>query len=451
MTEFTYRDIEAERAVLGSALIDQKAAELVAEMDTEAFNEPMHRVIHSSIKRLIKAGKPVDLVTMHATLEENKQSQLTGGPAYLMDLLKNTLSSANVRHHIAIVRECYTRRQLRNIGKALAEASADDSRSLEEIREQAIETIRDVKSGEITDLVPLEQSIINTFEKLGQMQKQDGKDSGRVPTGLSGLDKCLGGGLLGSMLMIIGARPSVGKSALALTFCLNAARNKKKVLLLSLEMDREEIDERIMSNESLVSLSEITSGEISEESWKAMASVLPHISSLPITYSTEADTVEDLRRAAVTMIEKDGLDLICVDYLQLMRGSKSRYGNRQEEVADISRGLKRLARELQIPIIALSQLSRYEKTAGRKRVPTMSDARESGAIEQDANVFILLHEPEMDEVKSDTEKMMIQNMKKKGYVPILVNIDKNRQGRKAFFYIAFDGQHMRFLPIAKDN
>jgi replicative DNA helicase len=265
------------------------------------------------------------------------------------------------------------------------------------------------------------------------------------------LDKRTGGGLIGSKLMMIGARPSVGKSIFALTMCLNAARKGKKVLFSTLEMEADEITERVFANDSLVQLTEITSDEISTESWQKLASSLPAVSRLPIYYCTEADTVEELRRAAFTMYENGGIDLICVDYLQLMSGSKPRYGNRQEEVADISRGLKKLARELNVPIIALSQLSRFEKRDGKRRAPTMSDARESGAIEQDANIFILLHDPTIEELKTEDEKRMHKNLKDRGLTMIQVKIDKNRQGKKGWFYMAFDGDHMRFTPITKED
>ena len=233
--------------------------------------------------------------------------------------------------------------------------------------------------------------------------------------------------------------------------CLHAARHGKRVLFSSLEMEADEITERVIANESLVNLSEITSDEISAESWGKMAEALPLVASLPIWYTTEADTVEELRRAAFTLYENGGLDLICVDYLQLMSGSRNRYGNRQEEVADISRGLKKLARELDVPIIALSQLTRFDKKDGKRRAPTMSDARESGAIEQDANIFILLHDPDISEMKTEKEKQMHKSLADRGLQMILVKIDKNRQGKKGWFYLAFDGDHMRFMPISKED
>ena len=449
--DLTYRNVEAEQSVLGAALQDAKAAEMVAEMADDEFYEPEHRVIHATIRKMVKEHTPIDLVTAHKALKDQKLDAIIG-PHYLAKLIQQTPTSANVKTYINIVRECCSRRRLKAIGQALIGASMDGTRKVDEIREQAALTIRDVKAGEGARLISQEEAAVATFEKLAEHQKrEDQPETERIATGIKGIDKRTGGGLIGSKLMMIGARPSVGKSIFALTMCLNAARNGKRVLFSTLEMESDEITERVFANESLVPLTEITSDEIAEESWLKLAESLPRVSMLPLYYCTDADTVEELRKAAFSMYENGGIDLICVDYLQLMSGSKNRYGNRQEEVADISRGLKKLARELKIPIIALSQLSRFEKRDKGRKAPTMSDARESGAIEQDANIFILLHDPDIEELKTEEEKRMHKNLKDHGMQMIQVKIDKNRQGKKGWFYLAFDGDHMRFLPLTKED
>ena len=437
-----YLNLEAEQSVLGAALLDASAAELAAEMVQDDFSYPAHKIIHQAIRRMVNEHVPIDLVTMHKALMESNQMDLSGGPGYLTQLINKTPTVANVKTYITIVRECSSRRRLRAIGQELLDASADGLRTVDEIREQTALSIRDVLSGE-SNLVTLSESIVETYDLMGSKESI----SRAVPTGISEIDRCIGGGLLGSLLMVIGARPSVGKSILALTICLNAARSGKRVLFSTLEMDREEIDQRIFAREASVSLSEIVSRNIALDSWQLLADALPRISGLPLTYTTEAYTIEDLRRDAFRMYEDGGLDLICVDYLQLMHGSQRHYGTRQEEVADISRGLKQLARELKVPIIALSQLSRLEKSNGKRQIPTMSDARESGAIEQDANIFILLHDPKYDELSSEYEKDLYKSLEEAGKTLILAIIDKNRQGRKAILWMAFDGDHMRILPV----
>ena len=233
-----------------------------------------------------------------------------------------------------------------------------------------------------------------------------------------------------------------------MTICMNAAKQGKRVLYVSLEKEPDEIMEREFATVSLVPLTEITSDEISVEGWTKVAEILPDLSTKPIFYCTEIHFVEEVRKAAFNLYENGGLDLICVDYIQLLKTTQKR-NSRQEEVADISRGLKWLAQELKIPVIALSQLNRSSQK--EKRPPTMAEARESGAIEQDANIFLLLHDPDTSELKNDDLRRLSSNLEKQSMKLIYVNVDKNRQGKKGVFYIAFDGDHMRFLPLSKEN
>lgn len=451
---FAYSNTDSEMSVLGAAMQDAKALKLVIEMAPEEFTLPEHRLILMAMKSLAEDGKPVDLVTMHDRLSAGKKIDIIGGVAYLMRLISFTPTTANVKTHIGIVRECSARRQLKSIGEALINASGDKERTIDEIREKAALTIRDVKAGETVKLISQEEALMMTYEKMDEAQKREGKPNDRIMTGIRGLDKRTGG-LAGSKLVVIGARPSVGKSIFAMSICMNAAKAGKRVLYVSLEMEADEIMEREFAAASLVPLTEITSNEIQEESWMKLAQSIGYLASQQIFYCTEADTVEEIRKAAFFLFENGGIDLICVDYIQLMEATYARKQNRQEQVAEISRGLKKLAQEMKIPIIALSQLNRSsEKTqTGRrvKRAPTMSEARESGAIEQDANIFILLHDPDVDELEGDELKRMFKNLKDRGMKLIHVNVDKNRQGKKGWFYVAFDGDHMRFLSLSKED
>lgn len=442
-----YTNIEAEINVLGAAMQDDKALKAVVEMDPDDFSEPAHRLILNAMKDLNRAGTPVDLVTMYAEMQKANRIEIIGGPAYLPKLISSVVTTANVKSYIRIVRECATRRRLRGIGESLIQASAESEKTVDEIRETAALDIRKVKGDGGIKLVNQEQAVIDTYEQLSDAQKREGQPDNRIMTGLGPLDK-MTGGLYGSKLMIIGARPSVGKSIFAMTICLNAAKQGKRVLYITMEMKVNELMEREFASASMVNLSEITSGEISEDGWIKLAESIPTLVSKQIFYCTDGYTVEDIRRAAFMLYEDGGIDLICVDYLQLLEGSKKR-SNRQEEVSDISRGLKRLAQELNIPIIALSQLNRGN--AKEKRPPTMNDARESGAIEQDANIFLLLHDPDVDELKNEDLRRLHKNLGDRGMKLIYVNVDKNRQGRKGIFYIAFDGDHMRFLPLSKEE
>ena len=443
----TYKNVEAEVSVLGSAMQDTKALKAVIEMDTEDFTEPVHKIVFSAIKALAVAGTPVDLVTMDDELTKQHRLEMIGGTVTLINMISAVPTTVNVKSYIRIVRECATRRRMRMIGEKLINESADSEKTLDEIREAAALDIRNVKGDGGIKLVSQEDALMQTYELLEKAQKREDKPDNRIMTGLGPLDK-MTGGLYGSKLMVIGARPSVGKSIFAMTICLNAAKQGKKVLYISREMEVNELMERELATESLVALSEITSGEITNDGWMNMATAIGPLSGYKIFYCTEGYTVEDIRKAAFQMYENGGIDLICVDYLQLLESNKKR-SNRQEEVSDISRGLKRLAQEMNIPIIALSQLNRGN--AKEKRPPTMNDARESGAIEQDANIFLLLHDPDVDELKNEDLRRLHKNLGDHGMKLIYVNVDKNRQGRKGIFYIAFDGDHMRFLPLSKEE
>jgi replicative DNA helicase len=266
------------------------------------------------------------------------------------------------------------------------------------------------------------------------------------------------GGLRGSEYVAIGARPSVGKSIFALTYCINAAKQGKRVLLVSLEMDEVQITERVIASQGGGTLNEITSGNITDKGWENIAQVMGPISTLPLWYSTTANTVEKVRRCAYELYEKGGIDLIAIDYIQLMevQNPNARI-NRQEEISRISRGLRQMAAELKIPILVLTQLNRSSTKGtmikGKKvrQEPTMSEARESGSIEQDANIFMLLHDPDESEMRNEEEKDTYKALKAQGYQMMRIIIDKNRQGKRGRVTLAFDGDHMRFLPIARNT
>ena len=442
-----YANIEAEEACLGAALQDKRSVERLKNMSIEDFTEPEHRVLYEAILENNAKGRPVDLVAMHTVLSEQNKLQMIGGDQWLMHLIGSVPTTANMMYYVQMVQECTARRRLRTIGEELIRESGWLDSELDGIREKAALSVRDVKGTGGVKLISQEDAVMMTYDKIDKAQRKDGQSNDRIMTGIKPLDK-MTGGLSGSKLMIIGARPSVGKSIFAMTICMNAAKQGKKVLYISLEMEPEELMEREFAATSLVPLTEITSDEVSLDSWQKLAASVAELGSKPIWYCTEIHFVEEVRKAAFNLYENGGLDLICVDYIQLLKTAQKR-NSRQEEVADISRGLKWLAQELKIPVIALSQLNRASQK--EKRPPTMAEARESGAIEQDANIFLLLHDPDTTELKNEDLRRLSSNLEKRGMKLIYVNVDKNRQGKKGVFYIAFDGDHMRFLPLSKEN
>jgi replicative DNA helicase len=442
-----YKNIEAEQCCLGAAMQDQKSVNRLKEMTLDDFTEPEHRVLYSAILEMANKGLDVDLVTIHTALSEQNKLELIGGDMYLLHLLNNVVTTANMGSYVNIVRECTARRKLKTIGEELVRKSGYLDEEVDAIREGAALAVRDVKSSAGVKIISQQEAVMSTYELLEEAQKREGKENNRIMTGIKPLDR-MTGGLSGSKLMIIGARPSVGKSIFAMTICMNAAKQGKKVLYVSCEMEVEELMEREFAGISMVPLTEITSDEISDDGWIKMAEALPEVASRQLFYCTEIHLVEDVRKAAFQLYENGGLDLVCVDYIQLLKTAQKR-NSRQEEVADISRSLKWLAQELKIPVIALSQLNRA--STREKRPPTMAEARESGAIEQDANIFLLLHDPDTDELKSDDLRRLSKTLGDRGMKLIYVNVDKNRQGKKGVFYIAFDGDHMRFMQISKED
>ena len=453
--ESIYFNQEAEGQILGLAMNNEECVQPVADLSSEAFYYPEHRAIHDAVRTLKGEGKRPDMVTVADLLKKRQMLDAIGGHKLLLQLTREAFLPSMLKQYMQIVNECWNRRRQRTTAQEYAKKldSGDDA---EECWEWMLRTLSEIKQERDNGLISAEQAVMNTFDKLSEDQKAENEGRTRILSGISTLDNKLGG-LTGSKYVAIGARPSVGKSVFALTYCVNAAKQGKRVLFVSLEMDEVDITERVLANAADVPLNKMVSGELEQNDWEDLAKALPVTASMSLWYSLEADTVSKVRRCAYEIYEKGGLDLICIDYIQLMSLEKENSrASRQEEVARISRGLRKLSQELKIPVLVLAQLNRqsvsnsYNKKKVIKREPTMNEARESGAIEQDANVFMLLHQPDKDEMKNDEEKETWDNLTGKGYKMMRIIIDKNRQGKRGRVTIAFDGNHMRFLPIVRN-
>lgn len=447
-----YYNIEAEKALLGIVLEDNKYLKLVTETNPDEFYDQRHKVIQAAMKGLAQEGTAVDLVTMDAWMTRNKLYESSGGPVYLIECTEVGFLKSQAQNYLNIIHECAMRRALYKLGKELMEKT-DSAELPEDIRDWASRTVKEIRLGDAAQVISVMDACVTTFNQLGDDQQKQDQPSNKILSGIATLDNKLGG-LRGGEYVAIGARPSVGKSILALTFCVNAAMQGKRVLLVSLEMNETQITERILADKSSVPLNVITSGNIDADGWEKLAQAINPVAQLPLWYSLEATTVEKVRRCAYQLYENGGLDMIAIDYLQLMEATYAKKQSRQEQISEISRGLRKLAAELKIPILVLTQLNRSsvnERVDGKKvkREPTMSEARESGAIEQDANVFILLHNPGKDEMRDENERELWDNLDKQGYTMMRLIIDKNRQGKRGRLTVAFDGDHMRFLPIVR--
>ena len=453
--ESVYFNQEAEEQVLSLAMREEECLRRLTELNRKEFYFPEHQVIHEAICTLAKERSGVDLITVNNWLMKNQKIEAAGGAKMVMEIYGMGFLPSMMKAYLKIIHECYSRRQQRQAAKEYAE-KLDAGDDTEEIREWMVRQLKDVKEIRDNGLISMQDAALKTFEQLDKDQKREDQPTNRILSGISTMDNKLGG-LRGSEYVAIGARPSVGKSIFALTYCVNAAKQGKRVLLVSLEMDEVSITERVIASQGGGTLNEITSGNITEEGWVSIAQVIGPISSLPLWYSVTANTVDKIRSCAYELFENGGIDMIAVDYIQLMEAPGNGRMNRQEEISQISRGLRLMAAERKIPILVLTQLNRLS-TKGQmikgKRVrqePTMSEARESGSIEQDANIFMLLHDPDESEMRNEEEKEVFRNLKDKGLQMMRIIIDKNRQGKRGRVTLAFDGDHMRFLPIVRDT
>lgn len=447
-----YYNIEAEKALIGIAIDDSNYLKLITETSPDEFYDLRHKTIRAAMCALSQEGTAVDLVTLDSWLTRNKLNDNNTLSVYMIDCVQAGFLKNQAQNYLKIIHECAMRRALYRIGKELMEKT-DSADSPEDIRDWASRTVKEIRLGDTAQVISVADACITTYSQLSDEQQKLEEPTKKILSGIATLDNKLGG-LRGGEYVAIGARPSVGKSILALTFCVNAARAGKRVLLVSLEMNEVQITERILADKSNVPLNVITSGNIEVDGWEKLALAVNPISQLPLWYSLEATTVEKVRRCAYQLYENGGLDMIAIDYLQLMEATYAKKQSRQEQISEISRGLRKLAAELKIPILVLTQLNRSsvnERVDGKKvrREPTMSEARESGAIEQDANVFILLHNPGRDEMRDDSEREVWDSLDKQGYTMMRLIIDKNRQGKRGRLTVAFDGDHMRFLPIVR--
>ncbi|HTW38007.1 MAG TPA: replicative DNA helicase [Steroidobacteraceae bacterium] len=435
--------LEAEQAVLGSLLIEPSAWDHVADVvRAEDFYRPDHRLIFDAIGALATGGKPCDVVTVSEHLERNGRLEDAGGIAYLGTLARDTPTAANVRAYAEIVRERSLLRRLIQVGTDIA-ASAFNSegataRDLVDKAEQGVFEI--AESGARGEgAVAVRTLLPAIIDQIDEWHTNPDKLRG-LATGFADFDK-LTGGLRPGDLIIIAGRPSMGKSSLAVNMAEYAAINpsiRAAVAIFSMEMPSEQVITRMLSSVGSVPLGSLRSGRISDEDWVRITGATSQLSEAKVFVDeTPALTPTELRARARRIKREHGLGLVVVDYLQLMQVPGTQE-NRATEIAEISRGLKVLAKELAVPVIALSQLNRSVEQREHKK-PVMSDLRESGAIEQDADMILLIYRDEV--YNKDTTK--------KGVAEI--DLAKHRNGEIGTFLLTFQGQYTRFVNFAPDS
>ena len=397
------QSMEAERSVLGALMQDYGALTLAMEMlAAEDFYHPQHQAIFAAMRGLFQQARAVDLVTLDAELKRLGQSSGTGGSEYLIDLMQFVPSTAHVRHYIDIVLEKATLRRLIAASSAIAANCYSQQMDLEATLLHAEKAIFDIvmKRAGGDQLEPISDVIKRTYAMLEELEKHKGQILG-VPTGFARLDKLLTG-LHGGELVLVGARPSMGKTSFAINIATHAAHKGKSVAVFSLEMPREQIAMRSLCADARVNMQRARSGALRHDDWMKLARALVPLARMRLFIDdTSSLTPAQLRSRCRRLMMDKGLDLIVIDYLQLM-SADGRTENRQLEVSEISRKLKGIALELKVPLVACAQLSRANMQRASKR-PMLSDLRDSGSIEQDADVVMFLHrESYYDETSEDT-------------------------------------------------
>ena len=429
--------IEAEQSVLGSMLIDPESWDKVAELvtDTDFYNRS-HQIIFRAIIRLLNNSNPVDLITVSEELEKHDELEDAGGFAYLGELAKNTPSSANVVSYAQIISERAITRELIGVAHEIAEVGYNpegrDSADILDLAESKVFEIAERRTGENEGPRDVESVLGKTIDRLEVLVKTNKEVTG-VTTGFTDLDKKTSG-LQPSDLIIVAARPSMGKTTFAMNLVENAMMSEEKpVLVFSLEMPSEQIMMRMLASLSRVDQTKIRTAQLDDEDWARISNTMAMLKDKDCLFVDDSSglTPMDVRsRARKLARERGGISLIMVDYLQLMR-VPSLSDNRTLEIAEISRSLKALAKELEVPVVALSQLNRTLEQRADKR-PVNSDLRESGSIEQDADLIMFIYR---DEVYHE-------NSEYKGIAEIIIG--KQRNGPIGTCRLTFQGQFSRF-------
>ncbi|PIT97174.1 replicative DNA helicase [Candidatus Berkelbacteria bacterium CG10_big_fil_rev_8_21_14_0_10_41_12] len=433
------QNVEAEQSIIGGLLIDKDAIFKVADIILPSdFYRPEHGIIFDAMVDLFNSGNPIDLVTLSDHLQKKKQLKKIGGATYLTELANSTSSSAYIAKHAKIVAEKSALRRLINAATSIIEEGYDATEDAPSIIDKAESRLFSVIERSTKDkFVPIKDILGESIERINEIHENRGQLRG-MPSGFKQLDN-LTAGFQKSDLVVLAARPGMGKTALALNIASNiAVKNNIPVGLFSLEMSRDQLVDRLLTLQAGIDSWRLRTGNLQEDDFPRLNYAMGVLSEAPI-YIDDSPllTALDIRTKARRLQAEIGLGMIVVDYLQLMEGRRRGSDeNRVQEVSDISRSLKGLARELNIPILAISQLSRAVE-ARTPKIPQLSDLRESGSIEQDADVVMFIYRE--DYYEPDTEK--------KGITQILVR--KHRNGPTGDIELYFHPEYSRFGDIEK--
>ncbi len=424
--------LEAEQSVLGALLIDKDAVvEVSPVLKAYHFYHDKHVKIYEAILELYDSREPVDVVTVAEKLKSSKALKKVGGASYLTELVNQVPTSAHAENYAKIVKNLATKRELISQGSKLVEDSFDESKALEIILDEAERALFSLSQQHLTrNFIPIKDALAESFDRLDELHKTASGIRG-VPTGFRDMDNVLAG-LQKSNLIILAARPGVGKTSLALNMAQYVAVEQKiPVGFFSLEMSQEELVDRLLVAQADIDAWKLKTGKLNEKDFASLSDAMGELAEAPLFVDdTPGMSIMEMRTKARRLQVEHGVQMLVVDYLQLAHSRNLE--NRVQEISEVSMGLKNLARELKVPILALSQLSRAVEHRGGPKKPQLADLRESGGIEQDADVVMFLY-------REDEEDL--ENMK--------LYVAKHRNGPLATVDLRFRGDRIRFYGVEK--
>ena len=431
-------DIEAEQAVIGSMLTDKDAVVSAIEvLKEDDFYRDDNKAIYSAILNLYNRAEPIDIITVKAELETMGKFEQVGGLEYLAELPEKVPTTANSMKYIKIVEEKSTLRNLIKTANEIIELGYDPTEDVDDIMEGAEKKIFNIMQNKNQKgYSAMKDILVDSFTQLEELYNRKQHITG-VPSGFTDLDYRTAG-FHGSDLILIAARPAMGKSAFALNIATNAAvKAKVPVAIFSLEMSKEQMVNRILCSEAMVDSNKVRTGKLEEDDWTKLAEAIGPLSEAEIYIDdTPGISVMEIRAKCRKLKLEKNIGMVVIDYLQLVQGSNQRNGRREQEISEISRSLKILAKELNVPVIALSQLSRAVEQRPDHR-PMLSDLRESGAIEQDADIVMFLYRDDYYNEDSD----------KKGIAEVI--IAKHRGGSTGTVDLVWLGSYTKFVDLER--
>ncbi len=421
---------EAEQSVLGAILLSKDAVSEVADvLKADHFYNKHHSDIYEAMVKLYDQRDPIDLLTLSDQLKKGKKLKSVGGSAYLTSLTEKVPTASHIKHYAALIKDSYSKREIISTSAELTEMAFDDSKKVDEMLDMAEQRVFGLSQSSMNQsFVHVKEALADSFERLDELHKSDGGMRG-VPTGFGNLDKMLAG-LHPSNLVILAARPGMGKTAFALNIAQNiAVKEAEPVGFFSLEMSKEELIDRLLVSQADIDAWKLKTGRLNESEFGRLSDAMGVLADSPIYIDdTPGASLLEMRTKARRLMSERGMKLIVVDYLTLIQPNR-RMDNRVQEVAEISLGLKNLARELKVPVLCLAQLNRGVEHRGNAQ-PQLSDLRDSGAIEQDADVVMFLYREDVEDREN-----------------VKLIVAKHRNGAVGQIDLRFMGNKLKFFPM----